>query len=160
MGFIDTFPNSEGLPIFFNVVHAVGKNAPNARDDVKLIQYLLMSFYDKFPDKPSGEMSVTGYCGPVTMRWILDFQMRVNKKFPNSILADNRVDRVRDHSTVTSISKTQYTLGVLNNSVKDRNIDAFVALPSIVPLENPLNVPPPSRDVVNSEKPVPQYGGV
>jgi hypothetical protein len=148
MGFIDTLPESDELPVFYNVVHAVGKNAPNAPNDVKLVQYLLMAYYKTTPTQPTGEMAVTGYCGPVTMRWILDFQMRVNAKMPKGVLIDNRIDRVRNNSVFTSISKTQYTLAILNSSVKYRNPSAFVVLPSLVPLENAANVPPPSRDEV------------
>lgn len=37
MGLIDTAPGTT-LPVFYNVVHAVGKNCPNMRDDVKLGQ--------------------------------------------------------------------------------------------------------------------------
>jgi hypothetical protein len=151
MGFIDTLPASGQLPVFYNVVHAVGKNAPNAPNDVKLVQYLLMAYYKTTPTQPTGEMAVTGYCGPVTMRWILDFQMRVNAKLPNAVRIDNRIDRVRNNSIITSISKTQYTLAILNASVKFRDPSAFVLLPSLVPLENASNVPPPSRDEVNQQ---------
>lgn len=159
MGFIDTLPNSPELPVFYNVVHAVGQNAPNAPNDVKLVQYLLMAFYAKYPEKPGGEMSVTGWCGPVTMRWILHFQMQMNKKYPNSVLVDNRIDRVRNNSYITSISKTQYTLACLNSSVKHRNPEAFVALPGLIPLENINNVPPPSWDEVKPQI-VPASGGM
>lgn len=48
MGFIDT--SSVAQPsVFYNVVHAVGKNCPNMGEDVKLVQYLLKILYDKFP---------------------------------------------------------------------------------------------------------------
>jgi hypothetical protein len=161
MGFIDTLPNSTELPIFFNVVHAVGQNAPNAPNDVKLIQYLLRSYYAKAGNQPTGEMTVDGFCGPLTQRWIIDFQMRLNKNFPGSVMLDGRIDRVRNNSTYTSISKTQYTLTCLNSSVKFRNPEAFVILPALIPLENPMNVPPPSWDMVSEQTQiVPASGGM
>ena len=161
MGFIDTFPKSAELPIFYNITHAVGQNAPNVSNDVKLVQYLLRAFYEKYPEKPGGEMSVDGYCGQITRRWILHFQMQMNKKFPGTVLLDNRIDRVRNNTSTSSISKTQYTLGCLNSSVKFRNPEAFVKLPFLIPLENPLNVPPPTWDTVNQQPQiVPASGGM
>jgi hypothetical protein len=161
MGFIDTAPGTN-MPIFFNVVHAVGKNCPNMRDDVKLVQFFLMAFYDKQPReiRPKGDIAVTGFCGAATMNWILKFQLDVRLVHPGKILVDNRVDRIRDKTRlVGSISKTIYTLAFLNSNVAALNPDAFIALPSLIPLENPLNVPPPSPDVIQ-EVPVPATGGI
>jgi len=52
MGFIDTsgiFGTEAGdqdfFPVFYNVVHAVGENSPNKREDVMLVQYLLFWTY-------------------------------------------------------------------------------------------------------------------
>jgi hypothetical protein len=164
MGFIDTAPGTT-LPVFYNVVHAVGANCPNMRDDVKLIQYMLIALYEKAVaegmSKPAGELTVTGVCDSVTMNWILKFQMDAGKAHPGKIAIDNRMDRVRQKSFVGSISKTVYTLAALNASLLKLNTEAFVALPGIIPLENPSNVPPPSWDVVN-QKPqiVPASGGM
>lgn len=161
MGFIDTAPGTN-MPVFFNVVHAVGKNCPNVRDDVKLVQFLLMAFYDKQPSeiRPKGDIAVTGFCGGATMNWILKFQLDVSLSHPGKIATDNRVDRIRDKTRlVGSISNTVYTLAFLNANVAVLNPEAFTALPALVPLENPLNVPPPSPDVIK-EVPVPATGGV
>ena len=71
MGFIDSSDDPD-LPVFYNVVHAVGVQCPNARDDVKLVQYLLTAFYDKalassgVYSRPKGNMTVDGVCRPVT----------------------------------------------------------------------------------------------
>ncbi|HLA94410.1 MAG TPA: hypothetical protein VK612_01730 [Pyrinomonadaceae bacterium] len=164
MGFIDTAPGKE-LSVFYNVIHAVGANCPNARDDVKLIQYMLMAFYDRAVTsgltRPSGDIAVTGYCGPATMNWILSFQRDYGKGHPGEIMVDNRVDRIRDKSSfMGSISKTYYTLAVLNASVKKQNPEAFVLLPGLIPLENPLNVPPPGWDTVGQPQIVPASGGM
>jgi hypothetical protein len=153
MGFIDN-SNEESLPVFYNVIHAVGKQCPNIRDDVKLVQYLLIAFYDKALSsssvytRPKGEMTVDGICGPVTLNWILKFQLDVNTRYPGTVAADNRVDRVRNKDLKGSISGTIYTLALLNKFVQKINPGAFVLLPQLIPLENPANVPPPSWDVV------------
>lgn len=163
MGFIDTSPR---LPYFYNVVHAVGKNCPNQRDDVMLVQYLLYWRYKNVKPKaatPKGEMKVDGICGGVTRNWILKFQLDI--MFHNhSIYADNRVDRVRNTATLTgSLSKTVYTLIWLNWIVAYEEPAAFLATPQFVPLQNPLSVPPPSNDIVYEaapQEPVPATGGV
>lgn len=162
MGFIDDLPNSN-MPIFYNVVHAVGRQCPNQRDDVKLIQYLLISFYEVSEPigykKPPGNLAVTGNCDQTTMNWISDFQysLRRNSK---PVALDGRIDRLRNKSGIGSISKTRYTLLFLNRGVMKYNPDAFVATPRLIPLENPMNVPPPSNDmVVPQEIVVPSGGG-
>jgi hypothetical protein len=164
MGFLDTAPGTD-LPAFYNVVHAVGKSCPNWRDDVKLIQYLLIALYEKSAElklsKPGGEMAVTGYCGPVTMHWIMKFQMDCNQRSPRSVAMDGRIDRIRQKDFIGSISKTLYGLSVLNFTVAEFNPAAFAALPALVPLQNPLNVPPPSWDMVNQQPQiVPASGGM
>jgi len=151
MGFIDT-STDDTLPIFFNVVHAVGKQCPNMRDDVKLVQHLLIAFYAKSEaelgwKKPPGELTVTGNCGTTTMNWIQHFQMDIRKGLGKGTL-DGRVDRVRNKNLVGAISGTTYTLAFLNRGVMNFNPDAFVMTPKLVPLENPMNVPPPSNDMV------------
>ncbi len=162
MGFIDTAPGTN-MPVFFNVVHGVGKNCPNVRDDVKLVQFLLMAFYDKMPPpvRPKGDIAVTGFCGGATMNWILKFQLDVSFHHPGKIALDNRVDRIRDKTRLEgTISKTVYTLAFLNANVAAVNPEAFVVLPSLVPLENPLNVPAPTLDTLPKPAPVPATGGV
>lgn len=152
MGFIDTAPGTR-LPVFYNVVHAVGKQCPNMPDDVKLVQYLLKILYQKLPPykKPNGEMKVDGICGPITMNWILKFQLDVSADNPGIIAVDNRVDRIRNKNFVGSINKTQYTLGILNHNAKKLNSEGWAATYYSVPLQNPESVPPPSPDVIREE---------
>lgn len=163
MGFIDTLENKKFLPVFYNVVHAVGKQCPNMRDDVKLVQYLLIAFYDKGAaergwKKPPGELTITGFCGPTTMNWILDFQRSCYKDFGGDVSLDSRIDRVRNGKTKGSITGTTYTLIWLNKGVATYNPDAFVMTPHLIPLENPMNVTPPSNDIIR-EIVVPPGGG-
>ena len=162
MAFIDTAPGTK-LPVFFNVDHAVGKNCPNGKNDVKLIQYLLKTFYDKAVSygltKPSGNMVVDGLCGPTTMAWITRFQMDYSKQHPGDILLDSRFDRIRNKDFVGSISGTTYSLGILNSSALKQDPTKFAMTPFVVPMDNPNNVPPPSADVVMPETMVPESGG-
>ncbi|MGD9564247.1 MAG: hypothetical protein AB7F88_18965 [Pyrinomonadaceae bacterium] len=150
MGFADSAPGTT-LPIFYNVVHAVGKQCPNYPDDVKLVQYLLKAFYegDVSWRKPPGEMLVTGECGTTTMNWIIHFQRDVARAHPGKIALDNRVDRIRNKNFKGSITNTVYALGCLNQGVAAHNAKAFAVLPMVVPLANRTNVPPPSTDIVN-----------
>lgn len=149
MGFIDT-STDKNLPVFYNVVHAVGKNCPNLRDDVKLVQYLLKSIYDKYPPqyRPNGTMTVDGVCGAITLNWILKFQLDANESKPGKVNMDGRVDRARSKTLYGSIGNTAYTIGLLNINSADLNSEAWLALPGLIPLENIANVPPPSPDIV------------
>lgn len=162
MGFIDTSPET-GLPIFFNVVHAVGKQCPNIRDDVKLVQYLLIVVFEHLRGaKPSG-LAVNGICGATTINWIHTFQMEMHAIKPGNILVDDRVDRIRDKTTLTgSMSKTLYTLGLINAVAAISNPTAFAATPVFVPLENAATVPGPTPDVIRgygNPLPIPSTGG-
>jgi len=149
MGFIDTAPGTT-LPVFYNVVHAVGDLCPNQKDDVKLVQYLLMAVYEKMPAemRPKGEIGVTGYCGGATRNWILKFQLDVSSQEPGRIAVDRRVDRIRDKSLIGKISKTTYTLAFLNANAAHYNPEKFAALPQFVPLQQWYDVPPPSNDML------------
>lgn len=149
MGFIDTAPGTT-LPVFYNVVHAVGDLCPNQKDDVKLVQYLLMAVYEKMPSeaRPKGNIGVTGFCGGATLNWILKFQLDISTQEPSKIAVDKRVDRVRDKSLIGTISKTTYTLAFLNANVIYYNPEKFAALPQVVPLQKWSDVPPPSNDML------------
>jgi hypothetical protein len=157
MPFVDTSDVHPGLPVFYNVVHAVGKNAPNQRDDVKLVQHLLALLYAKAPwTPPEGTMTVDGICGPITLRWILQFQQDVRSNLGAPILVDGRADRVRNRNGLGSISNTFYTLLYLNHGVKNLDPVAWAALPGVIPMVGDGAVPPPGFDVVPDRVPFPQ----
>ena len=166
MGFIDTSP---AIPILYNVVHAVGVNCPNSSDDVKMVQYLLLHFYNNVNPKeatPRGEMTVDGVCGGITKNWIKKFQIDLMLT-NHSIYADGRVDRIRNtHNLTGSISKTNYTLAWLDWYVAHLAPREYAELPLHVKVSNPANVPPPSIDIVKPMPPpqepivVPAVGGV
>jgi len=160
MGFIDT---SETLPVFYNIVQAVGKNCPNKRDDVMLVQYLLDWRYKNVQPKaatPKGVMKVDGICGGITLNWIQKFQLDIMLS-GYSIQADGRVDRIRNKQSFNgSLSNKIYTLGWLNWIVAYQEPKAFANLPQFVPLQNAGSVPPPTSDVVEPPPPIWATGGL
>jgi len=124
---------------------------------------MLLKYYEKsalHTDlKPQGEMKVDGIYGGVTANWILKFQLDMSKRSPGKIAVDGRIDRIRDKTSFHgSITRTTYTLAALNYGLRKYNPEAFIAVPALIPLENPHNVPPPSNDVIYNE-PVPTTGG-
>jgi len=108
---------------FYNVDFAVGPNAINKRTDVMLVQFFLREIYNHpslIATKPPGTMVVDGLCGPITSQWILHFQQDV-KKHGKSVLIDGRVDHARgEQCTLSSISRTGYTIGHLNATYRKR----------------------------------------
>lgn len=113
------FAVDDELPFFYNVDMAVGKNAPNKRDDVMLVQYCLKhiwanptAFESPLPPPASGEMKVDGLCGPTTRKWIIEFQFLALKR-GHPIATDGLVDKVIESFT-SSISNTVYTIIKLN----------------------------------------------
>jgi len=100
----------------YNVNMAVGKNAPNRKDDVMLVQYMLKRIYEKpvyeraALSKPQSVMVVDGFLGPITIQWITRFQLDARDRFGFRVVIDGRVDR----STAT----TTYTIDHINNAFK------------------------------------------
>lgn len=124
-------------PKFYNVEQAVGANAPNASGDVKLVQYMLRHYYGN----AAAQLAVDGWIGPVTISWIRRFQEDAKKAGAN-VLVDSRIDRA--FGQVSSVSKTTYTILLLNAALRGKNPAAFQALPQSVPLSakpkaNPYN---------------------
>jgi len=112
------------FPSFYNLSMAVGDWAPNRKDDVMLVQFLLREVYkgpafDPPLPKPEGEMKVDGIFGPITKRFLFTFQTDMRKR-GGLLSADGRADRVRGFTS--SISQTMYTVFFLNikvNQVRD-----------------------------------------
>jgi hypothetical protein len=147
MPFIDTTDVHPSLTVFYNVVHAVGKDSPNQGDDVKLVQMLLATIYAKTGTPPPGTMTVDGICGPVTRSWLLKFQQDV-RATGRSILVDGRADRVRNRDGLGSISNTFYTLIWLNQGAKSLDPVGWAGIPGLIPMAGAADVPPPGIDVV------------
>jgi peptidoglycan hydrolase-like protein with peptidoglycan-binding domain len=130
-----TLPNSKD--VIYNVEQAVGSNGANAAGDVKLVQYMLRHIYGN----AAAGLAVDGYIGPMTMSFIKRFQQDAQKGV-NNVLVDQRIDRA--FGQTSSVSKTVYTILLMNLALKKKNPNAFASLPQNVPLsanpkDNPYN---------------------
>lgn len=106
---------------YYNVNFAVGANAPNKRDDVRLVQWLLRRVYADHaalaPPDPT-PLAVDGWIGPKTVRWIKAFQADV--RAAGRVCAyDGRVDSAR--KAAGAVSKLPYTILWLNAVLADAN---------------------------------------
>jgi hypothetical protein len=138
MAFRDTSQITPRLPHFFNVEQAVGPTGVNGRSDVMLVQYLLRGIY-----APHGP-AVDGWIGPITNAYIKAFQKEIRGRGAD-VATDGRVDRAT--SVRSSITKTVYTILVLNQSLRSIDPNAFKRIPEQVPLSanprsNPYNAVP------------------
>ncbi len=147
MPFIDV-RDDDASPGIYNVISAVGQNCPNRRDEVRLVQTLLKLFYQSSGfSAPKGLMVVDGLCGPITKNWILKFQLDI-RYWGCAVMADKRVDRIRDHQDIGSISQTMYTLVALNRAVQSIDPNGWTAIPGTVTMSDPDSVPAPGYDYV------------
>ncbi|TWT00713.1 peptidoglycan-binding domain-containing protein [Reyranella sp. CPCC 100927] len=142
MPYAQPVTGNPGFTVIYNVEQAVGLNAPNARDDVKLVQYLLRGIYRE----QAASLAMDGYIGPITVSWIKRFQMDA-KSAGNSMLVDGRVDRAQGYRS--SVSRTVYAIMLMNMYLKRHNPAAFSSLPATVPIsahprQNPYNPKPES----------------
>ncbi|MEX2304187.1 MAG: hypothetical protein WD733_24805 [Bryobacterales bacterium] len=137
--------------VLYNVEQSVGASSANVSGDVRLVQYMLKGIYK------TGEIAVDGFIGPVTLKWIKQFQTDM-KNAGNNVLVDGRIDRA--FGKVASVSKTVYGIILLNLHLKQFNPSAYAVLPQNVPLSttpkaNPYN-PTPDKNmtmyVVNGNK--------
>jgi hypothetical protein len=141
------------FPVMYNVEQAVGLNSPNASADVRLVQYMIRHTYGP----PAAALAVDGYIGATTVSWINRFQSDV-RRAGNNVMVDGRIDRALGYQS--SVSKTVYTIILLNMFLKKRNPAAYAAIPQKVPISanpkpNPYN-PKPDRKIVRIES----YGKV
>ena len=107
---------------FYNVNTAVGKGAPNRRDDVLLVQYFLREIFKgvsafKGDPFPGGALAVDGRSGPQTVAAIRHFQ-KVAQKRKIATAQDGRVDPPVGERFYGSISQTQYTIVTMNAAFK------------------------------------------
>lgn len=81
----------------WNVTDAVGEHCPNRREDVMLVQYMLLKLYaGRFRQgrsRPPGNLQLNGICEPVTLDWIRAFQRDLNEDEPGIVSIDSRIDR-------------------------------------------------------------------
>ena len=115
------------FPVIYNVEQAVGSNAPNRSGDARLVQYMLANYY-----KTPG-LAVDGFIGPVMNNWIKKFQADMAKA-GNNVLQDGRIDRALGKQS--SVSKTVYSMLLLNFALRRANPAAFAQIPQAVPLSS------------------------
>lgn len=137
---------SQVFPVMYNVEQAVGPQSPNKQGDVRLVQYMLKHYYK------TQQISVDGWIGPITSGFIKQFQSDMAKA-GNSVFQDGRIDRA--FGKTSSVSKTIYTILMLNFALKKGNPAAFAQIPQQIkmnpqPAANPYNpvVPAPAPPVV------------
>jgi hypothetical protein len=103
--------------LFYNVDAAVGKNAPNRKDDVLLVQYLLknastLGFPKVF------QWSVLNYplAGVWDRNWqsLLEVYTDTEIGAGNKMVADGRVDPVSGGRVTGAVHHRQFTIVVLN----------------------------------------------
>ncbi len=120
------------FPYVYNVSFAVGYVGYNCRDDVMLVQYFLTKIWERSSvPPPAGAMTVDGWMGPITDRWIRTFQSGVtmNKPSPDAMVHDGIVDRALV-GRYGSISGRTYTIIALNFSFYNRYPELYYFLPT------------------------------
>ena len=132
MAFIQMFPKSVLVGSakgwwFYNVSFAVGPNAPNTAEDVRLVQTMLTELGTYLPIFPRG-LAVDGRFGPETESHILAAQ-KLFKQMGLPVVADGRVDRAR--GIFGSISHSIYTIVQLNLLLRTWHPEYFPALDGI-----------------------------
>lgn len=117
---------------FYNVTFAVGKGCPNYKEDVLLVQFFLQRIYKNNMMKaqtPKGAMKVDGKCGPITSNWILKFQIDMMNGglecYPDGIV--NKAGNNKSN-WISSISKTKYTIRLLNNGLRKLEPELYKSL--------------------------------
>jgi hypothetical protein len=118
---------------FYNVDAAVGADCPNKRDDVLLVQLLLVTINNNpnvfsppiptVPLSPGQIFRTDGVAGPITVQAIKHFQ-EVGRSRGNSIKVDGRVDKASG-SGFGTVSNTQFTILFLNNAYRKIKVGAF-----------------------------------
>ena len=137
MAFIDLDSDDpQGNASFYNVTSAVGYGKANLEEDVKVVQFFLKRLYShpKLQEmKPYGEMKVDGKVGPVTRNWIVKTQI-IAQSAGNPILVDGVVDKAGNAQNASnwesSISKTKYTIRMINNFLRQNDTAVYKTLPS------------------------------
>ncbi|MFO1294657.1 MAG: hypothetical protein U1F07_16590 [Rubrivivax sp.] len=90
--------NQQEMRVIYDVDAAVGRNAPNRRDDVLLIQFFLrvaMENADSPGYRPPGQeaIAVDGRWGPQTQAYIDFFQQEAKRRNPARMpITDGRID--------------------------------------------------------------------
>jgi len=142
MAFVATnFVSSDGeARDMYNIDFSVGAGATgNQPDDIALLQALfrLVHFQlgagTRLPAPPGDtEIEVDGKLGPQTMRFLVNFQ-REARGLNVPVRLDGMFDPFRGQGGLSTLSKTRYTMEILNRECNNRcrveGIDNFTNLP-------------------------------
>lgn len=137
MAFIDEdSEDPTGNARFYNVTRAVGYGCPNDREDAMMVQFFLKRIYqtkEMKPMTPQGAMTVDGKIGPVTRNWILKFQLDM-RNGGYACYADGVINKAGNPENadnyVSSLSRTKYTIRLLNNGLRKLDSKVYETLPT------------------------------
>ena len=137
MAFVDEdSEDPTGNARFYNVTKAVGYGCPNEKEDAMMVQFFLKRIYTTEimkPYTPKGNMTVDGKVGPITRNWILKFQLDMknigNDCFPDGIMDKAGNSNNADNHT-SAISRTRYTIRLLNNGLRKLDSAMYKTLPT------------------------------
>jgi hypothetical protein len=137
MAFVDDdSEDPTGNARFYNVTKSVGFGCPNEREDTLMVQFFLKRIYQTSAMKqftPKGNLTVDGKVGPVTRNWILKFQLDM-RNGGHYCLADGKMDKAGNSENsdnhIASMSKTIYTIRLLNNGLRHLDSDVYKTLPT------------------------------
>ncbi len=120
------------FPYIYNVTFAVGYGKVNALDDVMLVQYFLKKIWEKISaskPRPSGNLVVDGLMGPITHRWIKNFQSggTLKEADHNWMVQDGVVDRAVGDAVVSG--RRIWTILNLNLNFKIKYPELYPILP-------------------------------
>lgn len=127
MAFIDIDSVNPTGPTFYNVNEAVGYGLKNMIEDVKIVQFFLQRYFLSLNvKKPWGEMVADGKCGPITRSWITYAQLDM-RKAGRDVMVDGLVDKAGNAAgnRVSSMSRTDYTIRILNNALRHADTDVY-----------------------------------
>lgn len=151
MAFIDDdHDDPVNFSSFYNLTGPVGFGCINLIEDVKVVQFFLTRMYSLgLREKPQGNLVVDGKVGPVTRNWIVKFQVDLRKSNSN-VLIDGIIDKAGNENNAsnwdTSISKTNYTIRLLNSNLLKFDTEVYKTLES-----HPV-VPPDMRIIFGQIK--------
>lgn len=136
MAFIDEdSEDPAGNARFYNVTKAVGYGCPNEKEDAMMVQFFLKRIYQTKEMKaltPKGAMTVDGKVGPITRNWILKFQLDM-RNGGYACYADGVMDKAGNETNadnfVASLSRTKYTIRLLNNGLRKLDSEMYKTLP-------------------------------
>jgi hypothetical protein len=127
MAKVDILHSKRQHHVFYNVDQAVGKNCPNQRDDVLLVQYLLKNAVNAFP--AIFKWSLLNY--PVDGRWdrnwigLLRAYIDAHAAIGNKMVSDDRVDQVVGGQVTGPLHHMQLVIVVLNLQYGDLRPNDF-----------------------------------